>query len=71
MHLLSSEKIFFNGNMSQVLGTLCCFSSKPFLKQLASYVFVDTLQLKFLGMTFFSHPSWELKGFWKVLKFFA
>ena len=38
MHLLSSDKIFFfNCNMVQVFGTLCCFCSKPFLKQLASY----------------------------------
>ena len=57
MHLLSSEKnIFFNGNMLQVFGTLC-FSSRPFLKQLASHVSDDTLQLKFPGMNFFLiHP---------------
>ena len=58
MHLLSSEKnIFFNGNMSQVFGTLCCFSSTPFLKQLASHVSAAMLQLKFPGMKFFlTHP---------------
>ena len=56
MHLLSSEKISFNGNMLQVFGTLC-FSSRPFLKQLASHVSDDTLQLKFPGMNFFLiHP---------------
>ena len=43
MHLLSSDKIFFNGNMVQVFGTLCCFSSKPFLKQLASHFSAATL----------------------------
>ena len=31
----------------------CCFSSKPFLKQLASDVSAATLQLKFPGMKFF------------------
>ena len=53
MYLLSSEKIFFNDNMSQVFGTLCCFS-RPFLKQLACHVSADTLQLKFSGMKIFS-----------------
>ena len=64
------ENIFFNGNMSQVFGTLCCFSSRPFLKQLASHVSANTLQLKFRGMKFFLiHPrNWNI--FWKVLKFF-
>ena len=59
MHLLSFEKnIFFNGDMSQVFGTLCCFSSRPFLKQLASHVSADTFQLKFRGMKFFLiHPG--------------
>ena len=58
MHLLSSDKIsFFNGNMAQVF-----FSSKPFLKQLASHVSAATLQLKFLGMKFFLiHP-----GHWNI-----
>ena len=40
--------------MAQVFGTLCCFSSKPFLKQLASHVSAAMLQLKFPGMKFFS-----------------
>ena len=36
----------------------CCFSSRHFLKQLASHVSADTLQLKFLGMKFFLvHPG--------------
>ena len=50
----------------------CCFSSRPFLKQLASHISAHTLQLKFLGMTFFLiHPGdWSIL-FWKVLKFFA
>ena len=39
--------------MSQVFGTLCCSSSRPSLKQLASRVSADTLQLKFPGMKFF------------------
>ena len=43
--------------MSQVFGTLCCFSSTPFLKQLASHVSAAMLQLKFPGMKFFLiHP---------------
>ena len=54
MHLLSSEKnVFFNGDMSQVFGTLCCFSSRPFLKQLASHVSVNILQLKLTSMKSF------------------
>ena len=36
--------------MFQVFGTLCCFSSRSFLKQLASHVSADTLQLKFQGI---------------------
>ena len=53
MYLLVVEKnIFFNSDMSQVFGTLCCFSSRPFLKQLTSLVSADTLQLKFLGVKF-------------------
>ena len=44
--------------MAQVFGTLCCFSSNPFLKQLASYVSAATLPLKFRGMKFFLiHPG--------------
>ena len=46
--------------MAQVFGTLetFCFSSKTFLKQLASLVFAATLQLKFPGMKFFLiHPG--------------
>ena len=44
--------------MAQVFGTLCCFPSKPFLKQLASHVSAATLQLKFPGMKFFLiHPG--------------
>ena len=44
--------------MAQVFGTLSCFSSKPFLKQLASHVSAATLQLKFPGMKFFLiHPG--------------
>ena len=39
--------------MAQVFGTLCYFSSKPFLKQLVCYVSALTLQLKFPGMKFF------------------
>ena len=56
------KNIFFNGDMLQVFGTPCCFSSRPFSKQLAPHVSTDTLQLKFPGMTFFLfHP-----GNWKV-----
>ena len=33
----------FNGDMPQVFGTLCCFSSRPFLKQFASHFSTDTL----------------------------
>ena len=43
--------------MAKVFGTLCCVSSKPFLKQLASHVSTAMLQLKFPGMKFFLiHP---------------
>ena len=41
-----------------MFGTPYCFSSKPFLKQLASHVTAATLQLKFQGMKFFLiHPG--------------
>ena len=65
--------MFFNGNMAQVFGTLCCFSSKPFLKQLASHVSARRyLSAKIPGYEVFSHPSWALKKiFWKLLKLFA
>ena len=53
MHLLSSDKIFFNGYMAQVFGTICSFSSKPFLKQVASHVSAAMLLLKLPGMKFF------------------
>ena len=48
--------------MGQVFRTLCCFSSKPFLKELASHVSAATLQLKFPGMKFFLiHPRlWNI-----------
>ena len=36
--------------MFQVFGTLCHFSSRSFLKQLASHISADTLQLKFQGI---------------------
>ena len=53
MHLLSSDKI----SLSMAKWCKClehyCFSSKPFLKQLASDVSAATLQLKFPGMKFF------------------
>ena len=53
MHLLSSD-----GNMAHLLGTRCCFSSKPFWKQLAPHVSAATLQLKFPDMKFFLiHPG--------------
>ena len=53
MHLLSSDKISFS--MAKWCKCLehCCFSKKPFLKQLASHVSATTLQLKFIGMKFF------------------
>ena len=44
----------FNGNMLQVFGTLCSFSSIPFLKQLEFHVSANSFQLKFPGMKFFS-----------------
>ena len=59
MHSKNEKIFFFNGDMLQVFETLWCISSSPFLKQLASHVSVDTLQLQFRGM----------EGFWKVLKF--
>ena len=47
--------------MSQVFGTLCCFS-RTFLKQFASHklapLSADTLQLKFPGIKLFLvHPE--------------
>ena len=39
---------------TSVWNTRCCFSSKPFLKQLASHVSTATLQLKLSGISFFS-----------------
>ena len=45
--------VVFNGYMSQMFGTPCCFSSRPSLKQFASHVFPDMLQLTFLGMKLF------------------
>ena len=49
--------------MAQVFRTLCCFPSKPFLKQLASHVSAATLQLIFPGLKFFLiHP-----GHWNIL----
>ena len=46
----SEKKCLFNGGMCQVFG---CFSSRPFLKQLAAHVSADILQLKFPGMKVF------------------
>ena len=57
--------------MAQVFEKLCYFSSKPFLKQLASHVSTAAFQLKFLGMKFFSHPSWALKHFLEGLEVFC
>ena len=75
---VASKKVYwknyrvFQTNVAiwQVFGTLCYFSSRPFLKQIASHVSANTFQLKFLGMKFFLiHPeNWNI--FWKVLKFF-
>ena len=65
------KKYFFNGDMSQVFGRLCCFSSRLFLKQLASHASADNLRLKFRYMKFFLiHPGkWNI--FFEGLKFFA
>ena len=69
MHLLSSEKYLFQ---RRYVATFTCFSSRPFLKQLASHVPANTLLLKFPGMTFFLiHPGNWNAFFWKVLKFVA
>ena len=50
--------------MCQVFG---CFSSRPFLKQLAAHVSADILQLKFPGMKvfFINQGNWNifLEGF--------
>ena len=54
--------------MLQVFETLCCFSSRPFLKQLASHVSSDTLKAEFTRYEVFSHPSWELKHFLEGFK---
>ena len=53
MHLLSSDKISFSMAIWCKCLEYSCFSSKPFLKQLASHVSATTLQLKFPGMKFF------------------
>ena len=53
MHLLSSDKISFSMTIWRKCLGHCCFSSKPFLKQLAYYVSAPTLQMKFPGMKFF------------------
>ena len=59
--------------MSQVFGTPCCFSSRPFLKQLSSHVSADTLQLKFPGSKFFlihSGNIWTIHLYWvQMLRF--
>ena len=58
MHLLSSEKISFSMAICRKCLELLVFSSRPFLKQLASHDSADTLQLKFQGMKFFLiHPG--------------
>ena len=73
MHSLSSDTISFSMAIwPKCLERSCCFSSKTFMKQLASHISGATLQLKFLGVKFFFHPSWSLKHFLgKVVKFFA
>ena len=48
--------------MAQVFGTLCGFSSKPFLKQLASHVSAAMLQLKFPLKHFFGRFKSVLLG---------
>ena len=60
MHLLSSEKYLFQ---RRYVATFTCFSSRPFLKQLASHVPANTLLLEIPGYDVFSHPSWKLKRF--------
>ena len=57
-----SEKILLGGIRNfnfggEVFGTFCGFSSKPFLKELASHVSAAMLQLKFRCTKFFLiHP---------------
>ena len=73
MHLLIKfwKNIVFNGDMLQVFGALCCFSSSPFLKQLASHVSANTFLLKFSGMKFFLVRPGNWNIFFKGLKFFV
>ena len=71
MHLLSSDKISFSMAIWCKCLEHCCFSSKHFLKQVASHVSAATLQLKFPGMKFFLIHSWHWSIFCKVFKFFA
>ena len=49
--------------MVQVFRTLCCFSSKPFLKQLLHLMFPPYPSAENLRYEVFSHPSWVLKHF--------
>ena len=77
MHLLMSDKLSFSmaiWHKTKVWNT-CCFSSKPFLKQLASHVSAATFHLKFPSMiVFLIHPGhWNIfsegfKVFWVVTK---
>ena len=65
MHMVSSEKkCLFNGGMCQVFG---CFSSRPFLKQLAAHVSTDIFQLNSRVWRFFSSikgtETFFLEGF--------
>ena len=56
-----------------MFGTLCYFSSSPFLKQLAPHVSADTLypSAEIPQNEVFSHPSWELKHFLEGAKVFC
>ena len=62
MHLF--WKNFFNGDMWQVFGTLCCFFQQTFFEATCiscfhQYPSSEIPRYEF----FFSHPSWELKHF--------
>ena len=60
MHLLSSEKMSFSMAICRkCLKHSVFFPSKPFLKQHASHVSADTLQLEFPCMKFFLVYLWN------------
>ena len=52
--------------MSQVFGTLCCFSSRLFLKQLASHVSAATLHLVTIMLSCYTYILVLCQFLWKI-----